>query len=123
VVDDDFAMTSVLSEVLRTWGYEVAIGGASDTALEVLPKYKPDLVTTDIENPPLGGWAVIEAVNKLTPAIPVVVLAGCDGLSVPSGVRVTSFLPKPFKSAQLKRVIECALKGIGNLEGKPSKQP
>ena len=57
IVDDDPAMVSVLSEVLREHHHEVLPANSPERALQLVKESAPDLVLSDIEMPegkPMG---------------------------------------------------------------------
>lgn len=78
-----------------------------ELALEELQKSKPDLLITDVKMPYLTGDKLVEAVKKVHPELPVIVVTGFatkeNILSVYKSDKNSIILSKPWES---KRLIE-----------------
>lgn len=78
-----------------------------ELALEELQKTKPDLLITDVKMPYLTGDKLVEAVKKVHPELPVIVVTGFatkeNILSVYKSDKNSIILSKPWES---KRLIE-----------------
>ncbi len=102
VVEDDEAIRSLVSEVLRDDGYSVSEASNGVEALQEIGRARPDAIVLDLMMPVMDGWSFAEACHKLTsPAeIPIVVVSAAHGLADaakrlrPYGV--CAALPKPF---------------------------
>jgi putative two-component system response regulator len=113
VTDDDLGTLENLKSCIESWGYEVVALERKVEALERLGEIKPDLVTTDLNSPELGGLAFIRALKKLDPSIPVIIISGYEELEAArEAVRlgVLDYLNKPFDCNFLRGVVEAALK-------------
>lgn len=117
LVNDDSSVCEAFCAVVRTTlPHEVIVGGASDRAVQLLPKVNPDLVITDLHNPPLGGLKVVEAVKKHNPAIPVLIvsaapseLVGSDVIEKALALGACGHLRVPFQIGELLSSVEKAL--------------
>jgi DNA-binding NarL/FixJ family response regulator len=110
VVDDDPGTRLSISDYLEISGYLVTAAENGQKALEMLEKFQPHLLITDITMPRMDGYELVQQV-RCQPAfrlLPVVFLTarthtkervrgyqlGCD-----------IFLPKPFELEELGAVI------------------
>ncbi len=110
VVDDDLGTRLSISDYLELSGYAVIIADDGQEALEMVEKYHPDLIVTDIVMPRMNGYELVRQVRQ-QPAfrlLPVILLtariqtqerilgyqSGCD-----------LYLPKPFELEELAAAI------------------
>lgn len=89
VADDDEAIRTLLSDMLRDEGYGVDQAADGSEALARLEGDElPDLIVLDLMMPGVTGWDVLEALEESPrlASIPVVVLTAFDGRDdLPSG--------------------------------------
>jgi CheY-like chemotaxis protein len=118
VTDDDASMDAIMNKCLEDLGCEIVFVQSKVNALERLGEISPDLVTTDLMSPSLGGFDFIRKVKQFDPSIPVIVISGninanCDASA--ENVRkalqlgVSACLEKPFDVGILRQMIEIAL--------------
>jgi DNA-binding response OmpR family regulator len=118
LVEDDFALQSVLEIGLSEEGFEVIAVGSGTAALEELASGKSTLsaIITDIR---LGkgpsGWDVGKRAREVTSGIPVIYMSG-DSVHEWSanGVPESIMLQKPFVLAQLVTALTTLLNTAGN---------
>jgi signal transduction histidine kinase len=111
VVDDDVAVLSTTTEVLKDLGYSVqqADGGAS--ALELLA-HEPriDVLLTDVVMTPISGPELARQVAESHPSLPIIFISG---YAAPAGIAGDGhpyrLIRKPFLPVDLRRHIEAAL--------------
>lgn len=114
-MDDDQALLRTLERALQRAGYEVNAFGAPDALLRFWEEHSgPDVVLTDVHMPGGDGFSMLEAVRKLTPDVPVILMTGAA--SIDSAVRALragayDYLVKPFVpfdvvEASLARAVE-----------------
>jgi DNA-binding response OmpR family regulator len=115
VVEDNPAVSNLLSRVLERAGYTVLTSTDGIDGLEATRRSRPDLVVLDLALPGLDGWSVVRQLkaNRHTAHIPVLGVsgwisdnayerarkAGCDG-----------FIEKPFDLAQLLAQVAALIK-------------
>jgi two-component system chemotaxis response regulator CheY len=75
VVDDEIIVRKLLSQVLKSAGYEIA-GEAGDgrRAVDLYRMLHPDIVTLDVEMPFMDGFAALEQILRVDPKAVVVML-------------------------------------------------
>ena len=119
VTDDDANTLRVTKNIIEDFGYEVVALERKGEALKRLREIKPDLVTTDLMSPGLGGFDFIRAIKELDPTIPVIVISGninpscdVDAENARKALQLGAFdcLQKPFDVTELRQVVERALK-------------
>jgi two-component system OmpR family response regulator len=104
VVDDETAMTELLSMALRYEGWDVRTAGDGATAVRLARTLRPDAVVLDILLPDMDGLEVLHRLRAETPEIPVLFLTAKDTVQD----RVTGltaggddYVTKPFSLEEL----------------------
>lgn len=123
VVEDEDSVRTIVTEQLRSLGYQVKHAANADQALDVLRTARFDLMLTDVMMPGrLNGKGLSEEVERQWPDTRIVFMSGYsenalqhDG-QLDSGVRL---LAKPHRKADLANIIRSALGaangGLGRL--------
>ena len=109
VVDDMEAMRMALVQCLQLSGYEVASAASGAEALELLRTQRFDLLLTDQAMPGLSGLELTEAVSRMHPHMPVVLLTGHTDVelardSLQRGA--SDFVTKPVNIRELPILVE-----------------
>ena len=98
VIDDDTAVTDLLSLLLKSQGFEVSATNNSSDGLNMIREIQPDLVILDLMLPELDGLEVCRRIRWASP-VPVLMLTA-KGLpeDVAFGLEAGAddYLPKPF---------------------------
>ncbi|CAM3444644.1 sigma-54-dependent transcriptional regulator [Aequorivita lipolytica] len=78
IIEDEAAIRRVLVKILseENQGYEVFEAEDGLAGMEILKKEDFDLVLCDIKMPKMDGVEVLEAVKKIKPEIPMVMISG-----------------------------------------------
>jgi DNA-binding NtrC family response regulator len=114
IVDDDPAMVSVLSEVLREHRHEVIPASSPERALQLVKEGAPDLVLSDIEMPegkPMG-LKLLQQIKEYNRSIPVVMITGQGTKErAVQALRAGAhdFIEKPFQIDELVKRIDNGL--------------
>jgi CheY-like chemotaxis protein len=111
VVDDDPTLRVVLRLVLEREGHMVVEAPHGKAALKAIQQNGvPDVVTTDLRMPVLGGEELIHHLRSdpTTAAIPIVVISGSQDAALALQARrlVEAVLVKPFDAAKVARCIK-----------------
>ena len=72
VVDDEDNIRLLYQEVLRDEGYEVALAGNADEALQSIEANPPDLITLDVKMPGMSGIEFLKKLKEDRNDIPVI---------------------------------------------------
>lgn len=98
VVDDEVAITELLSETLQEEGHCVHICHNGIQALEFIVAQQPDLVLLDIQMPVMGGEQVLHDLRShLQNELPVIVLSAHNHIEQFLEIGATDVLEKPFE--------------------------
>lgn len=113
VIDDEAAVRASAAEWLTLSGFVVAAADGADAGELELAGRPFDVVVTDLRMPGRDGMAVLDAVTRLDPDLPVVLLTGHG--DVPAAVEAMrrgahDFLEKPYDADHLVAVIERAVR-------------
>ncbi|MBF9014677.1 MULTISPECIES: response regulator [unclassified Oceanispirochaeta] len=75
IVDDEELTRKLVSQVLRSVGYDV-VGEATNgvEALEMFKMYKPEMVTMDVRMPQMDGISALKQLKIIDPGASVVML-------------------------------------------------
>ncbi len=78
IVEDEAAIRRVLAKILSEENKEYAVTEAEDglVGVELVKKQDFDLILCDIKMPKMDGVEVLEAVKKIKPEIPIVMISG-----------------------------------------------
>ena len=110
VVEDDDAVRSVTSRVLRFYGYRVLEAAHGAAALELIDagEQSVDLVVTDIVMPGMTGLQLRDRISARPSAVPVVFVSGYSWNALADhGVDRNSIriLEKPFSPTKLLEIV------------------
>ena len=116
LVDDDPGLLRLLTIRLRSEGFEVAACENAAQALTSVPRFRPDVLVTDLRMKDKDGIALLKDLQGHYPALPVILLTAHG--TIPDAVTATksgafAFLTKPVEKDQLLELIESALKVSG----------
>ena len=113
VVEDDKVTQKLISDTLRSAGYQVFTAEDAVTAMQIIRKEEPDLVTLDVNLAMLSpddawdGFTFAHWLRRLNegqegkPRPPVVVLSGLKPekiLEKAAAIGAHTVLPKPFEN-------------------------
>jgi two-component system, cell cycle sensor histidine kinase and response regulator CckA len=114
VVDDDATVRELAMAVLNGAGYAVvtAVDGEDAVAKLRRDNMQFDAVLLDLTMPKLDGEDTLMALRMISPNLPVVLTSGYGEQAVVQrfvGRGIADFLPKPFVSEALLKVIDTAI--------------
>ncbi len=76
VIDDERSIRNTLKEILEYENYKVDIAEDGIRALELIKKFKYNVILCDIKMPKMDGIEVLEEIFKLYTDIPVLMISG-----------------------------------------------
>lgn len=112
VVDDHLEMARLLSDQLTDLGYDPEVAGGGSEALERVRTRPFDLVLTDLRMEKVDGFDVLQGVQSIDPALPVLLMTAFGAIdSAIEAMRRGAFhyLTKPFQLAEVRVAVERAL--------------
>jgi len=112
LVDDDKGLLQLIAMRLGASGYAVTAVESGEAALGSLEVTRPQVVVTDLRMEGIDGLALVDAIHRKAPGIPVVILTAHG--TIPEAVSATrrgvfSFLTKPFDPKVLLDTVAEAL--------------
>jgi DNA-binding response OmpR family regulator len=112
VIDDDSAVTDLLSLLLRSQGFDVTATNSSTDGLNLVREGQPDLVVLDLMMPEIDGWEICRSVREFSD-VPIIVLSALNDPSMIASVLdsgADDYLTKPTPSrvlvAHINRLID-----------------
>lgn len=112
VVDDEASVRELCKNILIHQGYRVVTANDGAEAIVAFGRLAADvrLLLTDNDMPVLGGIALIAALRRLSPALPVVIISGDDVQTGEMGrLLATAHLQKPFVAEALMSIVRHTL--------------
>ena len=103
VIDDDTAVTDLMSVLLKTHGFDVQATNNSIDGLNLIREGGFDLVILDLMMPEMDGWEVCKEVRKFS-QVPIIVLSALNDPSMVASVLdsgADDYLTKPTPSRVL----------------------
>lgn len=116
VIDDDVAVTDLLSLLLKSQGFEVAATNNSGDGLNMIRETPPDLVVLDLMMPDVDGWEVCKSVRAFS-RVPIIILSALNDPSMIASVLdagADDYLTKPTPSRVLVAHINRLIKRNGS---------
>ena len=109
IIDDDSAVRSSLSFMLKRAGYEAQVVPGPREAIEVVRTVAPDLILMDIRMPVMDGIQATEKIRTISLTVPIIAVtayafyteqqqaiqAGCNAV-----------ISKPYSLERLRETIE-----------------
>lgn len=118
IIEDEFAIQSILSELLADAGYDIEVAG---DGLEGITKFKEktfSLVLLDIMLPKIDGYAVCEMIRKES-NIPIIMLTALDEEEAQIKafeLEVDDYITKPFSVKLVLMRVEAVLRRVQEKE-------
>lgn len=108
IVDDDEVILVMVSAWLVEAGYEVETCNTGESAMALLPEFRPHLVITDLRMDDMDGITLLKEIQSFNSVLPVIMLSGTADIS--DAVRAThqgifEFLTKPIDHPE--KLLEC----------------
>ncbi len=112
LVDDDPGLLRLLTLRLEAEGHEIEAVESAAAALAALPRFRPDLVITDLRMEGMDGLELLREIRRARPGLRVLLLTAHG--TIPDAVEATQsgafgFLTKPVDKAQLLDQVNRAL--------------
>lgn len=110
VVEDEEPVRSLIARVLARGGLEIEFAEDGAVAVERFERDpgRYDLVLLDLTTPRLEGPEVARRLLARRPGLPIVLMSGFGEEEARAGFpagAITDFLPKPFRTAELRRLV------------------
>lgn len=118
VIDDDAAVTDLLSLLLKSQGFDVTATNNSAHGLNLIREKELDLVVLDLMMPEMDGWEVCKTVRTFS-SVPIIILSALNDPSMIASVLdagADDYLTKPTPSRVLVAHINRLVHRTGSLK-------
>ncbi|MBU2506949.1 MAG: sigma-54 dependent transcriptional regulator [Bacteroidetes bacterium] len=112
IVDDDKDMRQLLSDILKSEGYEVRTAESGKKALKEIEVIRPEIVLLDIRLPDMNGIEVLKEIKKFDESIIVIMLSAYGDIqNAVDAMKLGAFdyFTKPFLNEEIILDIKKAL--------------
>lgn len=112
VIDDDTALAAATQRILAQEDLDVAVVGSLAEARTALETAVYDSLVVDLCLPDGNGLQLLQELRGNNSEVPVVVVTGVpsvESATLAIRSRIHEYLPKPFASAELVRVVKAAV--------------
>jgi DNA-binding response OmpR family regulator len=117
IVEDEPGVVAAIQYLMQQQGHNVLVAQRGEDALDLIYKYKPDLVLLDIMLPGISGWEVCEII-RLNPDyrnVKIVFLtARGDEAEIARGLTLgaDAYITKPFSNDPLIAKVNALLENV-----------
>jgi two-component system response regulator GlrR len=116
LVDDDPGLLRLLTIRLKSEGYDVAACESAAQAQTSIPRFKPDVVLTDLRMAEQDGIGLLKVLQGRYPSLPVIMMTAHG--TIPDAVEATrsgafAFLTKPIDKDELLEQLDKAFRVSG----------
>jgi DNA-binding response OmpR family regulator len=123
IVDDEPGVAVAIQFLMEQQGHRVLVAQRGEDALDLIYKYKPDLVLLDIMLPGISGWEVCEII-RLNPDyrnVKIVFLTARRAeVEIAKGLALgaDAYITKPFSNDRLVAKVNALLESAFEAAGK-----
>lgn len=116
LVEDEDQIRFLAKSLLKMFGFTVLEAVNGKEALDLYQKNAADiiLVLTDMDMPVMDGYALLPALKKLNPTLPIIVSSGFGDADVVSRIgrdNISGIISKPYNPNQIREVLRCVVEG------------
>lgn len=118
IIEDDLALSDVISFTLRRGGFEVITAHDGQSGLASWQSNRPDLIVLDLNLPKLDGLEVCRRIRSIekTPIIILSVRSGDEVVVKGLEMGADDYIVKPFSPSQLVARVRAVLRRAGVVE-------
>lgn len=108
VIEDDPDISLLIAVIIESMGYTVHTAETGPAGIHAVRSARPEMITTDLGLPGLGGLEVITAIraHSDTPILVISADTDSDTLERARAAGANGFLPKPFRPQALRAYVE-----------------
>lgn len=111
VVDDDKAHRTMLTTLIKGWGYQVVEADDGQTAVDIVQERYFDLILMDIRMIKVSGLEAMDKIKTFNPSIPVIIMTAYSSIETAVDALKNGaydYLTKPLDFEKLKLTIRRA---------------
>jgi two-component system response regulator (stage 0 sporulation protein F) len=109
IVDDQFGIRILLTEVLQKEGYQTLQAANGPQALALAEEHHPDLVLLDMKIPGMDGIKILKRMKMKDPNIRVMIMTAygeLDMIQEAMDLGAINHFAKPFDIADIRKVVK-----------------
>jgi DNA-binding response OmpR family regulator len=118
VIDDDTAITELMSMLLKTHGFDVITTNSGADGIKLARENLPNVVLLDLMMPEVDGWQVAKSIRAFS-NVPILILSAINDPRMVASVLdagADDFLVKPVPSGVLVAHIRKMVRRTGSLD-------
>lgn len=111
IVEDEPNARTGLAELVTSWGFRTETAGDGFAGFDMVQRWAPDIIVTDLMMPRMDGLQLLDRVSELAhPVVVVVVTAHGEVESAVNAMRMGAYdyLSKPIDPARLRSILRAA---------------
>ncbi|WPO81940.1 response regulator transcription factor [Chryseobacterium sp. JJR-5R] len=115
--EDEPTLAEIISDGLKSSGYDVEVASDGQTALQLFESGTPDICVLDIMMPVKDGYTLAEDIRRLNSTVPIIFLSAkslSEDVIKGFGSGGNDYLKKPFNMGELLVRMEALLTRFGN---------
>jgi len=105
IIDDDRALSHLVSFVMRQEGFEVDTVNDGDSGIRLAVQSAYDAVVLDLRMPGKDGRAVYRELRESGVQVPVLILSAYNARQATEELGAQAYLNKPFEPSELAEVV------------------
>ncbi len=109
IVDDQFGIRILLSEIFQKDGYETYQAANGLQALNIVTENEPDIVILDMKIPGMDGLEILRRLKEMNPNIKVIMMTAygeLDMINEAMKLGAITHFAKPFDIDEVRDVIK-----------------
>lgn len=113
LIEDDYTLSTIISETLTDEGFDVVTAKNGIDGLEAFVNNSPELVISDIMMPRMDGFNLGKHIRSINPKIPLIFLTALSSIKdIETGfdIGADDYIKKPFKMRELILRIKALIK-------------
>ncbi len=129
IIDDDIAVQTSLSLLLRQHGFEVALKDGPAEALSFLRRQRPELILLDlnftVDTTGREGFLLFQQIRELEASVPVILITGWASIELAvQGMKLGAkdFISKPWSNEHLLQAVRTALQLAASTPQSPTRR-
>ncbi len=118
-IDDDTAITELLSLLLKSHGFEIVTANSGEEGLTIFEEQQPDVIILDLMMPGIDGQEVCRRIRTVSD-VPIIILSALDNpgtVAQALDAGADDYLIKPVPSSVLIAHIKALVRRTGRLNG------
>ncbi len=112
VVDDEYVLRELISEILSRRGWRVDTAESSESGIAKIKNKKYDVIVSDLMMPGISGMDFLKVVKEVSPYTSVVMVTGYPSIDIAVDAiknGAADFIVKPFSAEKLEYTVRKAI--------------